>query len=157
MLRSALPPLQSRFITSPLPETAQFCSRLSLQLHTSTQKSPGRPWPFFSPRLVTFHCFKLWLACVGVRENWLCWAGTTSPPQLVPPGSPPLRVSAQLPSPAAGGLQDAPAQPARQEAAGRASQCLPSPCHFSHSLCNPCGPKSLGYTPLSCGLLCAKG
>lgn len=68
-----------------------------MQLHTSAQKSPGRPWPFLSPRLVTFHCSELRPAHVGVRENWLCWAGTTSRPQLVPPGSPQFRVSAQLP------------------------------------------------------------
>lgn len=90
--------------------------------------------PFFSPRLVTFHCSELWPAHVGVRENWLCWAGTTSRPQLVPPGSPPLRVSAQLPGPAAGGSRDAPTRPAGQDAAGRAPRRLPSPCHFSRGL-----------------------
>lgn len=97
-VKVALSPLQSQVIASLLPEMEQFCSRLSLQLHTSAQKSPGRPWPFLSPCLVTFHCSELWPAHVGVRENWLCWAGTTSRPQLVPPGSPQFRVSAQLPS-----------------------------------------------------------
>lgn len=80
-----------------LPKTEQLRSKASLQLHTSAQKSPCRPWPFFSPRSVTFHCSELWPARAEVGENWLCWAGTTSCAQLVPPGSPPPRVSAQHP------------------------------------------------------------
>lgn len=134
VLHSAPPPRQSRFTLSPLPETEQCCSRLPLPLHTPVQKSPGRPWPFFSPRLVTFHCSELWLACFGVRENWLCWAGTTSCPWLVLPGSPLLRVSAQLPSPASGGSCGTAAWLAGQDAADRAPQHLSSPSHFSHSL-----------------------
>lgn len=80
-----------------LPKTEQLRSKSSLQLHTSAQKSPCRPWPFFSPRSVTFHCSELRPARAEVGENWLCWAGTTSRAQLVPPGSPPPRVSAQHP------------------------------------------------------------
>lgn len=105
----------------------QFCSRLSLQLHMSAQKSPGRPWPFLSPHLVTFHCSELWPAHVGVRENWLCWAGTTSCPQLVPPGSPQFRVSAQLPSL----LQVGPGVP-RHSGVGHLSTHPPG--YLSHSL-----------------------
>ena len=123
-LHSALPP---RKAGSLLPS----CPR---QLHASAQKSPGRPWPFFSPCLVTFHCSELWHAHVVVRENWLCWAGTTSCPQLVPPGSPLLQVSAQLPGPAADGLWDAPTRPAGQDAAGRAPRHLPCCCYFIHGL-----------------------
>lgn len=116
----------------------------------SAQKSPGRPWPFLSPHLVTFHCSELWPAHVGVRENWLCWAGTTSCPQLVPPGSPQFRVSAQLPSL----LQVGPGVP-RHSGVG-APQHSPSWLSQPQPL-DSCGPKSLGSPPSSCTLLCAKG
>lgn len=124
----------------------QFCSRLALQLHMSAQKSPGRPWPFLSPRLVTFHCSELRPAHVGVRENWLCWAGTTSCPQLVPPGSPQFRVSAQLPRL----LQMGPWH-------SRVGHLSPHPpAHLSHSLWICVVPDHLGLPhPAAC--CCVRG